>query len=69
MFKTKEDAANWALDQFNKYSGNINYQDANVQLDRLRWQDKMSDEDFTQFLYITEYLISTKLKCLWLNCP
>lgn len=38
------------LESFNKYSGNTKYNDANIQLDRLRWQDKMSDEDISKYM-------------------
>lgn len=38
------------IDMFSKYSGKVKYLDANVQLDRLRWQEKMSDEDISKYM-------------------
>lgn len=38
------------LDLFNKHSKSVKYQDAKVQLDRLRWEERLSDEDIAKYM-------------------
>lgn len=38
------------LNLFNNHSAKVKYQDANVQLDRLRWEEKLSDEDIAKYM-------------------
>jgi hypothetical protein len=38
------------LNLFNNHSAKVKYQDANVQLDRLRWEEKLSDEDLAKYM-------------------